>query len=131
MKLTAEQKKILGLESQAADDVPDAVVLAAIERFAPQVTASQAIIAAERAEVLRLATLAEVGAEGKLPEALAGIIQQADAGQLPSLKQMYAAKAETRFGVGKDGIGRSSKEEPPTTPVTAQQAVEPPRMSFL
>ncbi|HMV51304.1 MAG TPA: hypothetical protein PLD20_00945 [Blastocatellia bacterium] len=131
VKLTAEQKKILGLESQAADDVPDAVVLAAIERFAPQVTASQAIIAAERAEVLRLATLAEVGAEGKLPEALAGIIQQADAGQLPSLKQMYAAKAETRFGVGKDGIGRSSKEEPPTTPVTAQQAVEPPRMSFL
>lgn len=130
VKLTAELKKILGLEAQPGEDFTEGVVLAAVERLGAQVTASQAIIGAERAEVLRLATLAEVGAEGQLNAALAAIINQADATQLPQLKQMYAAKAEARFGANKDGIARSSKEEPPT-PAPQLRAKQPERMSYL
>lgn len=131
VKLTAEQKKLLGLESHAGDDVPDAAVLTAVEQAAPRIAAADQIISAERAEVLRLATLAEVGAEGQLPEALAAIIQQADASQLPKLKQMYIERGEKRFGVKPDGTARSSQEEPPTEPKQTQQQAQPERMPYL
>lgn len=129
VKLTAELKKILGLESHAAEDVAEAAVLAAVEQFAPRVAAAEQIIAAERADVLRLATLAEAGAEGQLNEALATIINQADPSQLPKLKQMYVEKGQARFGANKDGIARSSKEEPPAN--TVAQTKQPERMSYL
>lgn len=119
VKLTAELKKLLGLESHTADEVPDAAVLTAFQSFAPMITASQAIIAAERAEVVRLATLAE-GTEGKLNETLASVIQNAAPEQLTGLKLMYAEKAASKFPPS----GRSSVEEP--TPQTTSQAAAKP-----
>ena len=124
VKLTAELKKILGLDSHTADDVPDAAVLAAVQSFAPQIAASQAIVAAERAEVLRLATLAE-GVEGKLNEVIAGLISNATPEQLPGLKSLYAEKAALKF----PPTGRSSQETPTPQAITQQAAksVEPMR----
>lgn len=119
VKLTAELKKVLGLESHTADEVPDAAVLAAVTSFAPQIAAAQAIISAERAEVLRLATLAE-GTDGKLNEVIAGLISNATPEQLPGLKTMYAEKAALKFPQG----GRSSVEEP-TLGTQSQQAAKP------
>lgn len=119
VKLTAELKKILGLESHTAEDVPEAAVLAAVQSFAPQIAAAQAIISAERAEVLRLATLAE-GSDGKLNEVIAGLISNATPEQLPGLKAMYADKAALKFPPN----GRSSVEEP-TRQTTTQQAAKP------
>lgn len=137
VKLNAEQKKLLKLESHTADEVPDAEVVAAIQSFGPRLTAAQAIIDADRAEVLRLATLAE-GTEGKLNDALSGLIQNAAPEQLPGLKTLYGEKAQSKFPAtcqkcGASHVaGRSSVEEPPTPPAVAQQqAAEPPRMSFL
>lgn len=118
VKLTAELKKLLGLESHTAEDVPDAAVLAAVTSFAPKIAAAEAIISAERAEVLRLATLAE-GTDGKLNEVIAGLISNATPEQLPGLKAMYAEKAALKF----PEKGRSSVEEPPI--VTTQQAAKP------
>ena len=126
MKLTAELKKLLGLESHTAEDVPDAAVLAAVQSFAPQIEAAQRIISAERAEVLRLATLAE-GTDGKLNDTLATLIQNAASEQLPGLKSLYAEKAASKF----PPAGRSS-QEPPTPETRSQQAAKPVEpMRFL
>lgn len=119
VKLTAELKKLLGLESHTADDVPDAAVLAAVTSFAPQIAAAQTIISAERAEVLRLATLAE-GVDGKLNDVIAGLISNATPEQLPGLKTMYAEKAALKF----PPTGRSS-QEPPVPQAITQQAAKP------
>lgn len=125
VKLTVEQKKTLGL-AHAADEVPDAEVLAAIDRLSAETArltqAADAIISAERAEVVRLATLVEADAEGKLPNALATIINAAPAAQLPELKALYEQKAKGKLGVGANGIGRSSVESNPITqPAQATQ----------
>lgn len=130
VKLTAELKKILGLESYTAEDVPETVLLTAVEGFAPRLAVAEQIIAAERTEVVRLATLAEVGAEGQLPEALAAIIQQAPADQLTKLKDMYAKKAEARFGADGNGIARSSQQAPIAQSATVAQSATP-RMAYL
>ncbi len=126
VKLTAELKELLGLGSHTADDVPDAAVLAAVQSFAPMIKASQAIISAERAEVLRLATLAE-GTDGKLNEVIAGLISNATPEQLPGLKTMYAEKAALKFPQG----GRSSIEEPTPQAITQQAAKPVETMRYL
>jgi len=133
VKLTPEQKKTLGL-SHAADEVADADVLNAIDRLSvdrtatdAKLAAADAIISAERAEVVRLATVAELGsAEGKLPEVLANVIANADASQLPALKQLYAEKAQSKLGT------RSSQEENPVAKPTEQaQAAKTGDVSYL
>jgi hypothetical protein len=133
VKLTLEQKKTLGL-SHAADEVADADVLNAIDRMAvdrtatdAKLAAADAIISAERAEVVRLATVAELGsAEGKLPEVLATVIANADASQLPALKQLYAEKAQSKLGT------RSSQEDNPVAKPTEQaQAAKTGDVSYL
>lgn len=118
VKLTAELKKLLGLESHTADEVPDAAVLAAVQSFAPQIAASQAIISAERDEVMRLVTLAE-SVNGQLSDAFKAIVLSAAPDQLPALKKLYAEKVQAKFPAD----GRSSKEEP--GPGTTQQAAKP------
>ena len=123
VKLTAEQKKKYGLESHTGEEIDDAIVLravdAAIASFETRLTSANAIVDAERAEVLRLATLAEGDKEGKLDAALAGIIEKADASQLPGLKTLYASKAEAKLtktcqSCGSTNVAtRSSVEEAP------------------
>lgn len=109
VKLTAEQKKLLGLAENAPDDVPEAQVIDGLfKQVAAQnatLEAANAVIAAERAEVVRLATLAEVGsAEGKLPDALSNVIANAAPADLAGLKQLYAEKAQAKVGTGRSSV---------------------------
>ncbi len=118
VKLTAELRKLLGLEAHTADDVPDAAVLAAVQSFAPQIEAAQRIISAERDEVMRLVTLAE-SVNGQLSDAYKAIVLSASADQLPELKKLYAEKAASKFPAN----GRSSQETP--LPGEEPQAAKP------
>lgn len=125
LKLTAEQKKKLGLEAYSGEELEESVVLAAVDStiaaFESRLAGATAIVDAERAEVLRLATLAEVNEkDGKLDATLSDIITKADASQLPGLKTLYAGRAEAKFTktcqqCGSTNIAtRSSVEDPPT-----------------
>ncbi len=128
VKLTAEQKKRFGLEAHAGDEVADAIVLAAVESsmatLETRANAATPVVDAERAEVLRLATLAEADKDGKLDAAVSDIVSKADASQLPGLKTFYAGRAEAKFtrtcqDCGSKNISsRSSVENAPT--VTSQ-----------
>lgn len=123
VKLTAEQKKKLGLESQTSDDVPDVLVLGAVDALmaslTERATSADTIVSAQRAEVLRLATLAEGVGEAdqrKLAPEIAALIEKADPSQLPGLTTLYQSKAEAQFSRicqkcgSKQVSGRSSVE---------------------
>ena len=121
VKLTAAQKTALGITHEG-EDVPDADVISTATSLAQRATSADAIVGAQRAEVLRLATLAEGVGEGdarKLAPEVAGLIEKADASQLPALVTMYAAKAQAAFPLtcqkcgSKEVKGRSSMEDPP------------------
>lgn len=117
MKLSNERKTALGLTHEA-EDVPEDLVLPAIDRLVSQAAAGTTLLGHARAECLRVATLATTGsAEGNLPEALAGVINQAGPEQLDGLTKMYRAQAAERFPLtcqscGKQDLsGRSSIED--------------------
>jgi hypothetical protein len=120
VKLTAAQKTALGITHEG-EEVPDADVISTATSLAQRATSADAIVAAQRAEVLRLATLAEGVGEGdarKLDPAIAGLIEKADVSQLPGLATMYGAKAQSAFPLtcqkcgSKEVKGRSSVEDP-------------------
>lgn len=121
VKLTPEQKLSLAITAEG-DEIDDAIVLAAATGFATRATAADGIVAAERAEVLRLATLVEGTGEGdgrKLPASLSAIIEKADASQLPGLRQLYQEKFDAAFPLAcehghKATARRSSVEQPET-----------------
>jgi hypothetical protein len=123
VKLNAAQKTFLGLQ-HAGEDVPDAEVVQALNRLTEQsqaqkstLDAAEAIISAERAEVVRLATLAEAGEDGKLPGATATMIEHTPAAKLAELKAHFDQKAQAKLGV-KNGTARSSVED---NSITRQQ----------
>jgi hypothetical protein len=118
VKLTAQQKAALGLTAHQGEDVPEGTVLQAVEGLAARAEAGDKFVTSQRAECLRVATLATVGAkDGTLPEALTKVISQAGAEELDGLIKMYAEEAEKRFPRtcqhcgSKDIAGRSSVEE--------------------
>jgi hypothetical protein len=97
VKLTTDQKTKLGLTAHQGEEVDDAIVIAAAESFATRATAADGIVSAQRAEVLRLATIAEGTGEGdarKLDPTIATLIEKADASQLPGLTTMYQKKVD-------------------------------------
>jgi hypothetical protein len=123
MKLTEAQRqalKKLGLVVPEGEDIPEALALSLVDALAAKATSADAIVAASRAEVLRLATLAEGAGEGdarKLDPAIAGLIEKADSSQLPSLSTLYQEKAAKAFPLtcahGHPATqGRSSVEKP-------------------
>lgn len=108
VKLTAEQKKALGLEAQTGDEFEDAIVLGAVDSLSARIvsaearaTAVQPIIDAQRAEVVRLATISEgvIGADKQvaLPPVIAEMITKADASQLPGLETLYKERVDAKF----------------------------------
>lgn len=101
VKLTADQKKKYGLEAHAGEEIADPIVLAAVDSaiasLESRIASATSIVDAERAEVLRLATLAEGDKDGKLPTPLSDMISKADGSQLPGLKTLYQEKAEAKF----------------------------------
>jgi hypothetical protein len=118
VKLTAQQKAALGLTALTGDDVPEGTVLQAVEGLAARAEAGDKFVTSQRAECLRVAKLAKLGAEdGTLPAALANSINKAEGDDLAGLITMYTAEAEQRFPQtcqhcgSKDIKGRSSVEE--------------------
>lgn len=142
MKLTNEQKMRLGIEFDG-DDVPeteilrvaellaaknnnfDSVKIAELESRSAQL---ETLLTAKRAEVARLAKLAELGAdEGALDEIISQQIADADAEKLVKLETYYQKKSAAKFPQS----GRSSQEnteaaqtaggvnQQPNTPVPA------------
>lgn len=122
MKLTAEQKAELGIEFDG-DDVPETEILKAAESLSAKVKefdqvkfdelsaraeAGDKLVEEKRAEVARLAKLAELGAEeGDLDPAIADTIKEAGVEKLQQLGTYYQKKAADKF----PKVGRSSEED--------------------
>lgn len=122
MKLTAEQKRELGIEFDG-DEVPETEILKAAESLSAKVKtfdqikfdelekrakAGDTLVEEKRADVSRLAKIAELGAdEGELDPAVSDTIKEAGVEKLQQLGTYYQKKAAERFP--KDG--RSSQED--------------------
>lgn len=123
MKLTAEQKKSLGIEFDG-EEVPETELLKAAESLAGKLAKVDTVNMAEleakaadgekyvelqRAEVTRLAKLAELGADkdGELDAVIADDIKAASFDRLTKLTSFYQKKVADKFPAG----GRSSEEE--------------------
>jgi hypothetical protein len=129
VKLTAEQKKRLGLEAIEGDDVPEDVVLPALEKFTREAETAVGLTRAARAECLKFAKLAELGAEdGELSKATEKVINAADGEDLAELTEEYRQRAEKRFSPTCQDCGsrnvakRSSVETPPEEHESAHPA---------
>lgn len=123
VKLSAELRKMLGLPDTVGEDVPDAVLLPALSQLGERVTVGDALLENARTECLRVATLAEVGAEGTLPEPIATMINKASGTELSALSKMYEERAAARFtqscskcGTQMSAASRSSIEQKPNEP---------------
>lgn len=121
MKIEKAKRTELGIEFDG-DEVPESEIFKAAEALAAknktfdgvnltelQSKAAQvnSLLTAKRAEVTRLAKLAELGAdEGELDEVVTLAIAEADADKLVKLETYYQKKAANKFPAG----GRSSFE---------------------
>lgn len=120
MQLSKEQKQSLGIEFDG-DDVPETEILKAAETFArkaaevpadlaelqAKAAAGEKFIELQRAEVTRLAKLAELGSEdGELAPVIVKQLGAADFDTLVELEQFYEGKVGKKFPAG----GRSSQE---------------------
>lgn len=118
VKVSEQRKQALGLTEHQGEEVPDDVVLTAVDKLVSQAAAGQTLLTSARAECLRVATLAE-GTDGQLPPALAALINGAGADQLPQLTEVYTEKAAAKYPpkcqqCGSTNVsGRSSVEELP------------------
>lgn len=140
VKLTAEQKKILGLEAHTEEDVADAIVVGAGQKLSQAlssaVTERDELLGAARAECLRVATLAvgvkkDGATEATLPEAIANIINNASAKDLKGLTAMYTEQANAHFvstckhcGSHEIAEGRSSLEDAPVAGEKPSQVID-------
>lgn len=121
MKLNNEQKKSLGIEFDG-DEVPETEIFKAAESLADRLaavdtvniaeltaraTAGDLLVEEKRTEVVRLAKLAELGADDKeLPAVIAEDIKAANVARLQQLGDHYKKKAAEKF----PETGRSSQE---------------------
>ncbi|QQS33501.1 MAG: hypothetical protein IPM50_02650 [Acidobacteriota bacterium] len=120
MKLTSELKAQLGIEFDG-DEVPDDQVVAAVDALSAQAAkvpanlaelearalAGDALVAEKRADVLRLAKLAEAsGEDDELDPVVVDSINEADVERLQKLGAYYQKRVADKFPKG----GRSSLE---------------------
>lgn len=129
MRLTKEQKIELGIEFDG-DDVPETEILKAAESLATanvvlsakvekfdqvkfdeltkRADAGDVLVEEKRADVTRLAKIAELGAEtGDLDPVVSDAIKDADIAKLQQLSSYYQKKVGDKFPAG----GRSSQED--------------------
>lgn len=126
MKLTKEKKAELGIEFDG-DDVPETEILKAAENLAAkhkpfaevnlkelqkQAGQAETLLSSKRAEVKRLATIAELGAEeGDLDDVVSQSIDEADAEKLVKLETYYQKKAAGKFPKGRTSQENSAEIE--------------------
>lgn len=136
VKVSQSRKELLGLTTIEGEEIADEVVLQAVEQLGAKVKTGDAMLSAARTECLRLATLATVGGEGQLPQALADVINAAGPEQIQGLTKMYAGQAEAKFpqtcqSCGHANLkGRSSVEDRAGLS-TEGKATELPEVSVL
>ncbi len=137
VKLSEQLRKMLGLPDTQGEDVPDAVLLPALSQLGERAQVGDTLVENLRAECLRVATLAECGAEGTLPAPIATMISKAGATELSALTKMYEERAAARFtqscskcGAQMSAASRSSIEEKPAETATATQS-KPVRVRTL
>lgn len=125
MILTKEQKSALGIALEA-DDVPESEVLnaalaiaektpltvAEIAELSLKAKQGEQLLAKQRAEIKRLAALAELGsAEGTLNEVLSKMIDNAGLEDLEKLETLYREKTKTKFGDGRSSSDNARQIE--------------------
>jgi len=115
VKFSTQRKQAFGITHES-DEVPDEIVLQTMESLSSRAATVDTLLGEARAECLRVATLATVGAEGALPEALASVINGAGAAQLKGLTELYTKQAGEKFpqtcqSCGHKTEGRSSVED--------------------
>jgi hypothetical protein len=136
VKLSLELRKMLGLPETVGEDVPDAILLPALSTLGTRAQVGDALLEKERVECLRVAKLAIIGGgEGEVPEALATVIKQAAAEQLPGLTTLYTEQASQRYphkcqDCGSLNVsGRSSVEDRAEVEKAGMQAKKAPATS--
>jgi hypothetical protein len=108
VKLTPEQRALLGLSDTVAEDVPETILLPALTQLGARAQAGDALMETARAECRRVARLAILGSEeGTLPPAIDSLVNKADVTELAGLTADYNRQVALRFPNG----GRSSVEE--------------------
>ncbi len=148
IKLTAAQKKALGFENEQGDEFEADVVLAAMltqtAALEQRATAAEATVAlqqpfieAERAEVVRLATLVE-GVTGTdnavtLPTVFADSIKNATPAQLADWKTTYQQRVDAKFApkcqkCGSTEVSRRSSVENASQEQTAPKRIPRSRL---
>jgi hypothetical protein len=144
MKLTAEQKTKLGIEFDG-EDVPETEIFKAGESLADRLAkvdqvniaeltaraeAGDELVKEKRAEVTRLAKLAELGAEeGDLEEIVSEQIEAADADQLVKLAGYFQKKVADRFPNGRSS--QESSKEIDAAGGDKQEVKQLPKVSVL
>jgi hypothetical protein len=128
VKLSEQMRKMLGLPDTVGEDVPDAMLLPALTQLGERATVGDALLENARAECLRVATLAEGGAEKQLPEPIAAMIKKATGAELSALTDMYTTRAASLFtqtcskcGTQMSAAVRSSVEQNTDDPSTPSQ----------
>lgn len=117
MKLTEQQKQALGITHEG-DDVPENLVVPALDKLISQASQATTLMASARAETTRVARLAILGAEdGELPKAIVSQINNADAEGLTELTEFYTKQAAEKFPAS----SRSSEEDISALPKPQQQ----------
>lgn len=126
MKIEKAKRTELGIEFDG-DDVPETELLKAVETLAAknkkfegvdvaelqkQAAQTATLLTNKRAEVTRLAKIAELGAtEGELDELVSQQIEEADADKLVKLETYFQKKAGDRFPNGRSSMEGSDEVE--------------------
>jgi len=126
MKIEQLKRKELGIEFDG-DDVPETELMKAIETLAAKnkqfdgidlpdlqakAKASETLMTKQRAEVTRLAKIAELGAdEGELDEIISQNIESADADRLVKLETYFQKKVAERFPNGRSSMEGNEEVE--------------------
>jgi len=145
MKITEEQKTILGITAEG-DDLPEQDVLNAalaiaktsklsateIAEMSLKAKAGETLVTEKRNEVIRLAKLAELGAEeGALPSVLTKTIENSSAEELVELETYYRGKVSEKFpNSGKSSLENNEQIEGEARTQTPAQpkAVKPTKL---
>ncbi len=125
MKLKEEDKQLLGIALEG-EEVPEQTVLDAalslakkqpmsateIAELSLKAKQGEQLVGEKRAEVTRLAKLAELGSEeGTLNDVISKMIGEATVEDLVSLENLYRGKVGAKFGAGRSSVENSKEIE--------------------
>jgi hypothetical protein len=125
MNLPQDLRNTLGLSEQVTNEA----LVIAIQRLIKAAAAGDAMLETGRAETLRLARLAEGGAEGELGAPIADLIRAANPVQLSALKTMYEERMGKRFPHTCQACGNKSTTTRSSVESPLEPGLQPPENS--